>query len=93
MLLLRTVRVPSLLAALVGLAVSAPLFSLAHTVLINHFPGAEPFGWSVFIERTAAGVLYGIAFLRHGLAVAVGAHAGFNLLRVFVPQGWLDFAG
>ncbi len=92
-LLLRTLHVPAILAAVAGLVVSAPLFSLAHTVVINHFPGAEPFAWPVFIERTGAGVLYGIAFLRHGLAVATAAHAGFNALRVFAPQEWLDFAG
>lgn len=73
----------------VALAVSAMLFSLAHTTVINHFPGAETFRWPVFSERCAAGLLYGIVFLRQGLAVSTLAHATYNLVLVLAPMHWL----
>ncbi|MHC5068768.1 MAG: CPBP family glutamic-type intramembrane protease, partial [Planctomycetota bacterium] len=52
-----------------ALPLSAVLFSLAHTNIVNHHPGAEAFTWSAFSQRTAAGLLYGYVFLRQGLAV------------------------
>jgi hypothetical protein len=79
---------PPVGVAIAALAISATLFSLAHTTLLNHFPGAEAFQWPVFSERCAAGLLYGIVFLRQGLAVCTLAHATYNLLLVLAPVRW-----
>jgi hypothetical protein len=59
------------------LPLTAVFFSLAHTVLVNHHPGAELFAWKPFFERMFAGGIYGYAFLRQGLAVSTLAHLGY----------------
>ncbi len=61
----------------IGLA--AAFFSLAHTGIVNHHPGAEAFAWPAFIERALAGGIYGYVFVRQGLAVCTLAHAGYNV--------------
>jgi hypothetical protein len=66
-----------LASAVVCVPLSAVFFSLAHTVVVNHHPGAELFTWPAFIERGLAGVLYGYVFLRHGLAASTLAHLGY----------------
>lgn len=66
-----------LATAIVCVPLSAVFFSLAHTELVNHHPGAELFTWPAFIERSVAGLLYGYVFLRHGLAVSTLAHIGY----------------
>lgn len=62
-----------------ALGLSAAFFSLAHTGIVNHHPGAELFAWPTFIERALAGALYGYVFIRQGLAVCTLAHAGYNV--------------
>lgn len=68
---------PAGLAIWLMLPLSAIFFSLAHTTVVNHHVGAELFAWKPFIERAIAGAIYGYAFLRQGLAVAVLAHLGY----------------
>jgi hypothetical protein len=82
-------KLPKAVVITVALVLSAVFFSLAHTTVVNHFPGAEPFAWPAFAERTAAGLLYGIVFLRQGLAVCTFSHAAYNLLLVFGPAALL----
>ncbi|MDA3959675.1 MAG: CPBP family intramembrane metalloprotease [Planctomycetota bacterium] len=74
---------------LVALPVSAALFSLAHTEVINHYAAAEPLTWSSFMRRFIAGLLYGYVFLRQGLATSTLAHAGYNAAVVFRLGPWL----
>jgi len=74
---------------LLALPVSAAAFSLAHTEVVNHYPGAEPLTMGNFINRFIAGLLYGFIFLRQGLAVSTFAHAGYNLALVFRLGPWL----
>lgn len=66
-----------LASAAVCLPLSAVFFSLAHTDIVNHHPGAEFFAWPAFIERGLAGLMYGYVFLRHGLAASTLAHLGY----------------
>ncbi len=82
------VRLPTLPVYTVALAVSACVFSLAHTTVLNGFPGAEPFAWPAFCERAGAGLLYGVVFLRQGLAVATLSHATYNLALIAAPALW-----
>jgi membrane protease YdiL (CAAX protease family) len=41
---------------------------------------AEPFHAAVFLYRTIAGFYFAWIYQLRGLGVAVGAHAGYNLL-------------
>lgn len=75
-------ELPAVLVYALALTISAGGFSLAHTTVLNHFPGAEPFAWPAFCERAAAGLLYGLVFLRQGLAVCTLAHVTYNLVLV-----------
>jgi len=77
--LIRCFDWPAGVALWIMLPLSAIFFSLAHTTVVNHHPGAELFAWKPFIERAVAGAIYGYAFLRQGLAVAVLAHLGYLL--------------
>lgn len=82
-------KLPKAVVITAALVISAVFFSLAHTTVVNHFPGAEPFAWPAAAERVAAGLLYGIIFLRQGLVVCTLSHAAYNLLLVFGPTAWL----
>jgi len=85
----RACRLPAGFAAGVAVALSAAVFSLAHTPLINHTIAAEPFAWPAVVERAAAGVLYGLAFIRHGLGACTLAHATWNVALVSGLARWL----
>lgn len=74
---------------LTALPISAALFSLAHTEVINHYRAAEPLTLASFMRRFLAGLLYGYVFLRQGLATATLAHAGYNAALVFRLGSWL----
>lgn len=63
----------------VALPASALIFALAHTTVINHHPGALPLTGTLLAQFTIGGLVYGYVFLRQGLAVAVLAHALYNL--------------
>lgn len=73
----------------VMLPLSAIMFSLAHTGVVNHQPAAETFDWSRFMQRSVAGLLYGYIFLRQGMATATIAHAGYNVAILFRLGPWL----
>lgn len=73
----------------VMLPLSAVLFSLAHTGIVNHHEAAETFSWHGFMQRAIAGLLYGYVFLRQGLATATLAHAGYNVAVLFRLGPWL----
>lgn len=69
---------------LVAVFVSAVLFSAHHH--IGHL--GEPFTWPVFAFRTAAGMFFGIIYYLRGFGVAVGAHAGYDILcSIFIHWG------
>ncbi len=55
--------------------VSALLFAAAH-----HVGGVETFDATVFLYRTLAGLYFAGLFQARGFGVAVGAHAGFDVL-------------
>jgi hypothetical protein len=55
---------------------SAVLFSLAHHV----GPQGEAFDAQVFFFRTLAGLYFGGLYLFRGFGIAVGAHAGYDVL-------------
>ena len=55
---------------------SALLFSLAHHV----GPQGEAFDAQVFFFRTLAGVYFAALYLFRGFGIAVGAHAGYDVL-------------
>ena len=57
---------------------SALLFSLAHCDVVN--PSAPPFSSAQFIQHTLAGILYGVVFVRQGLAVTTLTHISYNFL-------------
>lgn len=75
-LLIRCAFIPKLLA--VGLA--AVLGSLAFAAAHHIGPAGEPITAPVFLFRTAAGVVFTAVYATRGLGVAVGAHAGYNIL-------------
>lgn len=68
---------PTWLRIGLALPLSAVFFSLAHTTVVNHHPSAEAFLWMPFWERYIAGMIYGYAFIRQGLAVSTLAHLGY----------------
>jgi membrane protease YdiL (CAAX protease family) len=70
---------PKEAVAVCAVIVSAFLFSL------YHFLGGVPEGvlaWKLVVVRTLAGVYLGGLFVGRGLAIAIGAHAFFNLFVV-----------
>ncbi len=77
-----------LASVLVCVPLSAIFFSIAHTGIVNHHPGADQFAWPAFIERTLAGLLYGYVFLRHGLATCTLAHLGYLLALQAGLSSW-----
>lgn len=79
---------PRTLAWGLCIAISAVLFGLAHTDIINHHPTAPPFDWSRMVQHTLAGVLYGVVFVRQGLAVTTLAHGGYNLVVISEVLYW-----
>ena len=68
---------------IIALPVSAVVFALAHTDIVSHHASAVAPQWPLVITHGIAGIIYGYAFLRHGLAVAVLAHCGANLARMW----------
>jgi membrane protease YdiL (CAAX protease family) len=63
-------------ARLLAASASALLFAAAH----NLGPHGEAFDGTVFLFRTAAGVYFAALFAFRGFGVAVGAHAGYDVL-------------
>jgi hypothetical protein len=81
----RVLQAPFVAWCVMSLLISSAFFSLSHTTIVNQFPSAEAFAWHAFAERSFAGVLYGLVFLRQGLAVCTLAHAAYNMGLLFFP--------
>ena len=75
-LLLRIILMPKLFAILIAAAVSSLVFASAHHWGAN----GEPMNSAKFLFRTAAGLVFTGVYVTRGLGVAVGAHAGYNIL-------------
>jgi membrane protease YdiL (CAAX protease family) len=75
-LLIRLAMMPRVVAVPVAAALGALAFAAAHHV----GPAGEPVSTPVFLFRTAAGLIFTLLFVGRGLGVAVGAHAGYNIL-------------
>jgi membrane protease YdiL (CAAX protease family) len=80
----------SLAAVSLAVTLSALVFAAAHHVGLS----GEPFNGAVFLFRTAAGVYFALLVRWRGLGVAVGAHAGYDVLvGVVLPSQWLVVNG
>lgn len=75
-MLIRLALVPKVLAVLLAAVLGSLAFSAAHHI----GPAGEPITVPVFLFRTAAGLIFTAVFVGRGLGVAVGAHAGYNIL-------------
>jgi hypothetical protein len=75
-ILLRAVRIPWVVAWLLAAGVAAAAFAAAHHV----GPYGEPMRADYFVFRTAAGLYFTLLFVARGFGVAVGAHAGYDVL-------------
>jgi membrane protease YdiL (CAAX protease family) len=75
-LLARVALVPKVFAVLFAGVVAALVFSAAHHWGVN----GEPMHTAKFLFRTAAGLVFTALYVTRGLGVAVGAHAGYNIL-------------
>ena len=75
-LVIRLAFVPKVGAVLLAAVLGALAFAAAHHV----GPAGEPMSAPVFLFRTAAGLVFTLLFAGRGLGVAVGAHAGYNIL-------------
>jgi membrane protease YdiL (CAAX protease family) len=67
---------PAIMSFLLAAAASALLFSAAHHL----GPNGEQFESYAFIFRTLAGVYFAVLFQMRGFGIAVGTHAGYDLL-------------
>jgi hypothetical protein len=75
-LVLRAAHVPPLLGVPLAAGVAAAAFAAAHHLA----PGGEPPNPAVFLFRTAAGLYFTALYVARGFGVAVGAHAGYDVL-------------
>ncbi len=75
-LLLRVALLPKVIALVLAAALGALAFAAAHHL----GPAGEPLSTPVFLFRTAAGLVFTAVYVGRGLGVAVGAHAGYNIL-------------
>jgi hypothetical protein len=80
--ILNIALIPWVLALPMSIVISAILFSLAH----NIGPTGEPFVQSKFLFRVCAGIFFAIVFWWRGFGIAVGAHAGYDII-VGLPNG------
>lgn len=76
LLLLRAVLMPWVLALPLAAVAGALLFAAAHHV----GPYGEPMRADYFVFRTAAGLYFTVLYVARGFGVAVGAHAGYDVL-------------
>jgi len=73
---------PATWAVLLAAAGSSLLFAAAHNV----GPYGEPFEPYVFLFRSLAGIYFASLFLLRGFGIAVGAHAGYDVLVGILVQ-------
>lgn len=74
--ILRTVRLPVLVALILAAAAGAISFAAAHHI----GPYGEPVRADYFVFRTVAGLFFTLLFIARGFGIAVGAHAGYDIL-------------
>lgn len=74
--ILRVVQLPGLIALLLAGAAGAVLFAAAHHI----GPYGEPMRADYFVFRTVAGLYFTLLFVARGFGIAVGAHAGYDIL-------------
>jgi membrane protease YdiL (CAAX protease family) len=67
---------PAIMSFLLAAMGSALLFSAAHHL----GPHGEQFETYAFVFRTLAGVYFAVLFQMRGFGIAVGTHAGYDLL-------------
>jgi hypothetical protein len=77
--LLRVLSIPILAAVLISGIGAALGFAAAHHI----GPYGEPMNPYVFLFRTIAGLYFTVLFVARGFGIAVGAHAGYDLLVGF----------
>jgi hypothetical protein len=75
-LVLRAARIPWPVALVIAAGAAAAGFAAAHHV----GPYGEPMRADYFVFRTAAGLYFTALFVGRGFGVAVGAHAGYDVL-------------
>ncbi len=74
--LLRLLLFPRIVAVLVASVVAALAFAAAH----HMGPYGEPMRSDYFVFRTVAGLYFTFLFVARGFGIAVGAHAGYDVL-------------
>jgi Type II CAAX prenyl endopeptidase Rce1-like len=74
--ILRTVLMPRPLALLLAAFAAALGFAAAHHL----GPYGEPMRADFFVFRTCAGLFFTLLFVTRGFGIAVGAHAGYDVL-------------
>jgi hypothetical protein len=74
--LLRVVQIPTLLALLVATVAASLAFAAAHHI----GPYGEPMRADYFVFRAVAGLYFTLLFVLRGFGIAVGAHAGYDVL-------------
>lgn len=75
-LLFRTVGVNTVIAIVLGAALGSLAFAAAHHI----GPYGEPMRADYFLFRTTAGLFFTALFVTRGFGIAVGAHAGYDVL-------------
>lgn len=73
---LRVVRLPKIVAITLAAATAAAAFAAAHHI----GPYGEPVRADYFVFRAIAGLYFTLLFALRGFGVAVGAHAGYDVL-------------
>lgn len=73
---LRAVQMPKAVALLVAAVGGALAFAAAH----HAGPYGEPVRADYFVFRTCAGLYFTLLFVLRGFGIAVGAHAGYDVL-------------
>jgi hypothetical protein len=74
--ILRVVRIPVLFALVFAAVTAAIAFAAAHHI----GPYGEPMRADYFVFRATAGLFFTLLFIVRGFGIAVGAHAGYDIL-------------
>ena len=75
-LVLRTIGIPGLVVIPAAACAAALAFAAAHHI----GPYGEPMRADYFVFRTTAGLYFTVLFVARGFGIAVGAHAGYDVL-------------
>jgi hypothetical protein len=81
-ILLRLVLFPKFVAIPLAAVFAAVVFSAAHHVV----PNGEKIHAPIFVFRALAGMFFTILYVARGFGIAVGAHAGYDILAGVVVQ-------